>query len=252
MPETRETHSNSDAATINASVDAVELDRLRNPIWHALTTEHAYLAEGSGAARRYPIAIGPLSGMSDTSEASYEALREVAGPGGVVGLFLEEKPAPPAGWTLTRDGAMYQMIYLKPTAPDAGAGAAQIVELGDADRDEMVALATLTKPGPFDARTMELGTFFGVRDAGRLVAMAGMRLHLPRFTEVSAVCTHPEARGRGYGNALTAKVAAQILAGGKMPILHLFAANVSALRVYESVGFTINRNLELAVLKNEG
>lgn len=247
MRGTQEIH-----ATRLAEIDPAELDRLRNPIWNALTTEHAHLAEGRGAARRYPVAIGPLSGMPDTSEASYAALREVAGPGGVVGLFLEEKPAPPPGWTLTRDGAMYQMIYRKPTAPDVGSVAAEIVELGESDRDEMVALATLTKPGPFDSRTMELGTFFGIRDAGRLVAMAGVRLHLPRFTEVSAVCTHPEARGRGYGNALTAKVAAEILAGGKTPILHLFAANVSALRVYQSIGFTINRNLELAVLRCEG
>lgn len=256
MPENRDPRRTGEAAPPAPAIEAAELERLRNPIWNALTTEHAHLAESRSVARRYPAAIGPLSGMPDTSLASYAALRELAGPGGFVALFLEQKPAPPAGWTLVRGGQMYQMIYTPRSAPDLSAldsrpAAAEIVPLGDADRDEMVALARLTEPGPFNTRTMELGQFFGIRHAGQLVAMAGVRLRLPRFTEVSAVCTHPDARGRGYGAALTARVAAHILAGGSTPTLHLFAANVSALRVYQGVGFTISRNLELAMLKRE-
>lgn len=226
---------------------------LDNPIWNALRTEHAGLALGDGAARRYPPEIGPLAGMPDTSAASYEALRQVAGKGGIVGLFLQEKPAPPPGWTMIRDGAMYQMICLDAELPDPPglAPGAEIGQLTGTDVPAMVDLAHLTEPGPFNDRTPELGTFFGIKWNGRLVAMAGERLRLPQFVEISAVCTHPDARGRGYGSALTATVARHIRRNGKTPILHLFAANQAAYRVYSGLGFTVRRTLELAVIQNE-
>lgn len=226
---------------------------LDNPIWNSLRTEHAALAVGDGLARRFPAQIGPLAGMADTSAASYEALRQVAGKDGVVGLFLQEKPAPPAGWEMLRDGAMYQMIRQIADLPDPAALApgAEIAELTEADIPAMVELARLTEPGPFDVRTPELGTFFGIKWNGRLVAMAGERLRLPQFVEISAVCTHPDARGRGYAGALTATVARHIRRNGSTPILHLFAANQAAFRVYSGLGFTVRRTLELAVIRNE-
>src|SRR5579863_1305969 len=127
--------------------DPAELARLRNPIWHSLTTEHAHLALANGPARRYPADIGPLGGIPDTSAYSYEALRSLASPDNPVALFLEEPPNPPANLELVRTGGMHQMIYLPHSAPDPGPAAAEIVELGAADHDEMVALATLTRPG---------------------------------------------------------------------------------------------------------
>ena len=230
-----------------------EITLLDNPIWNALCTEHASLALDGGLARRYPMEIGPLAGMPDTSAASYEALREIAGVGGIVGLFLQEKPAPPAGWKMLRDGTMYQMICLDAELPDPAALApgAEILRLTPEDVPAMVELAHLTEPGPFNIRTPELGTFFGIKWDGRLVAMAGERLRLPQLVEISAVCTHPEARGRGYGSALTATVARHIRGKGGTPILHLFAANQAAFRVYSGLGFTVRRTLELAMMRNE-
>jgi ribosomal protein S18 acetylase RimI-like enzyme len=226
---------------------------LDNPIWNALRTEHAALAIGDGLARRYPPQIGPLAGMPDTSPASYEALRELAGKGGIVGLFLQDRPAPPPGWTMLRDGTMYQMICVSAELPDptALAPGAEIVQLAIGDFPAMIELAHLTEPGPFKERTPELGTFFGIKWNGRMVAMAGERLRLPEFVEVSAVCTHPEARGRGYGSALTATVARHIRRNGRTPILHLFTANQAALGVYAGLGFTVRRTLELAVMQSE-
>ena len=226
---------------------------LDNPIWNSLSTEHAALALGDGRARRYPVEIGPLAGMPDTSRESYEALREVVGNGGIVGLFLQEPPAPPPGWKMLRDGTMYQMICFDAELPDSAALApgAEIVRLTPEDVPAMVELAHLTEPGPFNIRTPELGTFFGVKWDGRLVAMAGERLRLPQFVEISAVCTHPDARGRGYGSALTATVVRHIRGNGRTPILHLFAANQAALRVYSGLGFTVRRTLELAMMRNE-
>src|SRR5579863_1410324 len=217
----------SDAHDSPAPESGLDTSPLDNPIWYALTGEHAHFAVGNGLARRYPPTIGPLSGMPDTSPASYEGLRALAGSGGIVGLFLQDAPAPPPGWRMVRDGTMYQMISLDASrmAPQSLAPGAEIVPLTAADNSTMVELARLTEPGPFHERTAELGSFFGIRESGRLLAMAGERLRFPKFVEVSAVCTHPDARGRGYGAALTAFVANHIRQGGKTPILHLFAAN---------------------------
>ncbi|MGA8727465.1 MAG: GNAT family N-acetyltransferase [Terracidiphilus sp.] len=226
---------------------------LDNPIWNALNTEHSTVAFGNGRARRYPADIGPLSGLANQSDASYEALRELAGTGGVVVLFLTEPPVPRPGWTLIRDGALDQMICLNPerleSAPMPPNATSRL--LTPADVPEMVALAELTEPGPFRNRTIELGVFYGIFDSGRLVAMAGQRLHLPDFVEVSAVCTHPDARGRGYARALMARVILEMRQRSKTPILHTFADNYPAIRVYEGLGFTLRRTLHLAVLKNE-
>jgi predicted GNAT family acetyltransferase len=118
----------------------------------------------------------------------------------------------------------------------------------DADAAEMLALATLTKPGPFFARTHQLGRFIGVRDNGVLVAMAGERLKTPGYTEVSAVCTHPDHRGRGYAAALMRQVMGGIVARGETPFLHSYAANTGAIRLYESLGFRFSRELVMTVL----
>ena len=227
---------------------------LDNPIWTSLLTEHRSFAVSNALARRYPAAIGPLSGIARQSAANYEALRELAGPGGVVVLFCQEQPAPPPGWTLIRGGVLSQMVVAGPPerVPLTLERGEEFRPLTTADVPAMVELADLTEPGPFRERTIELGPFFGIFQGGRLVAIAGERTHLPQFVEVSAVCTHPDARGRGYARMLIATVMDEIRQRGKTPFLHSFADNYPAIRVYESLGFTLRRNLELAVLKNDG
>ncbi|MEI9963878.1 MAG: GNAT family N-acetyltransferase [Caulobacteraceae bacterium] len=105
----------------------------------------------------------------------------------------------------------------------------------------MLALATLTQPGPFFARTHQLGDFIGVKQEGRLVAMAGERMRPTGFTEVSGVCTHPDWRGRGYAAGLMRLVAARILARGETPFLHVYASNTGAIALYEALGFRLRR-----------
>lgn len=224
---------------------------LDNPIWNALLTEHTTLAISNHAARRYPGAIGPLSGIPTQSPENYQALGPLAGPGGVLVLFCTEAPAPPEEWTLIRGGLLTQMIceQPRPAALELTRGE-QFRPLAASDVPAMVELAQLTEPGPFRDRTIELGAFFGIFQSGRLVAMAGERLHLPHHVEVSAVCTDPEARGRGYARMLIATVMDEIAQRGKTPFLHSFADNHSAIRVYESLGFRQRRTFELAVLKN--
>ncbi len=224
---------------------------LDNPILNSLLTEHSSLAVSNHLARRYPSPIGPLSGFRRQSKKSYDALRALAAPGEVMVLFCTETPAPPPEWTFIRGGLLTQMVCDHPRrVPVELTRGEELRPLTSADVPAMVALAKLTEPGPFRERTHELGAFFGIFDSGRLVAMAGERLHLPRFVEVSAVCTHPDARGRGYARLLIATVMDEIQQRGKIPFLHSYAHNHSAIRVYESLGFRERRTFELAVVKN--
>jgi len=232
--------------------EAASAQLLDNPIWSALTTDHSHLAVGDGCARRYPEEIGPLSGMPTQSAEGYEALRPLAGTRGVVALFFREAPRVPADWKLLRGGKIHQMIADRPLmAPLSSPTGAGLRRLGAADAQAMVALAELTEPGPFRLRTLELGNFFGVFQEGRLMAMAGKRMHLPGCIEVSAVCTHPEARGRGYARMLMSRVMDEIVQSGRVPFLHTFADNHGAIRLYESLGFAVRQSFELAVVKRE-
>lgn len=223
---------------------------LDNPIWSALTTDHAHLALGGVEARRYPDEIGPLSGMPEQTDDGYAALRLLVDPGGIVGLFLREAPRPPAGWELVRGGKITQMVANDPRmVPIVVPANAELRRLSAADAPAMVELAKLTEPGPFRLRTLELGSFYGILQSGRLLAMAGQRLHLPGLIEVSGVCTHPEARGRGYARLLMSCVMEEIVGAGKTPFLHSFADNHAAIRVYESLGFTVRQRFELAAVR---
>jgi ribosomal protein S18 acetylase RimI-like enzyme len=236
---------------LESSIDEQSAQMLDNPIWSALTTDQAHLAVGGDLARRFPEEIGPLSGMPAQSDAGYEALRPLAGPGGIVALFFREPPRPPAGWTLVRGGTLHQMVAGRPHGATIAAPAnTELRKLTVDDAPAMVELATLTEPGPFRLRTMGLGTFYGIVEGGRLLAMAGKRMHLPGYVEVSGVCTHPDARGRGYARLLMSRVMEEIVNDGKTPFLHSFADNHGAIRVYESLGFTLRQRLELAVVQN--
>lgn len=240
-------HTSSASPIDEAPANAHLLD---NPIWNALLTEHSPLAISNHLARRYPAAIGPLSGFAHQSEENYESMRPLAGPGGVVVLFCTEPPAPPPGWTLIRGGLLTQMICEQPEhARVELTHGEELRPLTAEDVPAMIELAELTEPGPFRERTIELGAFFGVFESGRLLAMAGERLHLPHHVEVSAVCSHPDARGRGYARLLIATVMEEISSRRKTPFLHSFANNDPAIRVYESLGFVERRTFELAVVK---
>jgi predicted GNAT family acetyltransferase len=228
--------------------DAALLD---NPIWNSLATRHAHLAVGAetghGLARRYPADIGPLSAFERQTPEAYADLAAIVPQGDIAVLFLEYPPEVPEYWELLRDGALVQMVC--PAVPVQPSLAETIVAMESADFAEMLALATLTEPGPFRANTATLGGFVGVRVGGRLAAMAGRRLSLGSFTEVSAVCTHPDFRGRGYAQALVAAVARGIHAEGCVPFLTSFEGNVGAIRVYQQVGFVARRTFQLAVLR---
>ena len=224
---------------------------LDNPIWNSLATRHSHLAIGAdighGLARRYHADIGPLSAVQELTSEAYADLAAIVPEGDVAVLFLENSLEIPAGWQLLRDGTLVQMVC--PTAPDRPSLAEAILPMTSTDFPEMVTLARLTEPGPFRDHTANLGGFVGIRVNGRLAAMAGQRLAPTGFAEVSAVCAHPDFRGRGYAQALVAAVTRNIHSEGRMPFLTSFEANVGAVRIYQQVGFFHRRTFQLAVLK---
>ena len=222
---------------------------LDRPIWSALTTSQKHLAEGGPRALRYPVDVTPFADMADMSAASFAALGDLMSGSQVAVLFTPEPVVVPAGFKVVLAESGEQMIG---SPADSPLRDAEIVTLGAADVPAMMALTALTKPGPFAARTHELGTFLGIRSGGELVAMAGERMKPGNFTEMTAVCVHPEHRGRGYAQALLATVARQIEARGEIPILHVFSNNMSAIALYQRQGMRIRRRLHVTAFMKQG
>jgi ribosomal protein S18 acetylase RimI-like enzyme len=214
---------------------------LDNPIWSALTSHQAHFAEICNEARRFPPAVTTLGAFPTPSRQGYDSLAALQSEGGATGLFLEDRALPPAGWTIVDGAPLLQMVRGERPV-EAPAVSQELapgwVELTEQDVPEMVALAGITKPGPFGRRTRELGTYIGIRREGKLVAMAGERLRLPGHSEISAVCTHPEYAGQGLARRLMDVLIEKILSRGDVPFLHVRATNQRAIELYRRLGFT--------------
>lgn len=221
---------------------------LDRPIWSALTTRQQALAEGGAQARRYPTAVAPFADMADMSPESFAALGALMSGSEIAVLFTPDAVTAPAQFKILLAETGEQMIG---TPAESSIGGVDIVTLGAADVPEMMALIELTKPGPFSARTHELGTFLGIRVEGQLVAMTGERMKPGNYTEMTAVCVHPDHRGRGYAQALLAEVSRQIVARGEIPFLHVFTSNASAIALYRRQGMEIRRRLHVTVLQKK-
>jgi ribosomal protein S18 acetylase RimI-like enzyme len=222
---------------------------LDRPIWSALTTRQRELAESDTAARRFPLAIAPFADMVDMSPQSFAALGALLSGPDIAVLFTPDPLAVPSEFKVLLAETGEQMIG----APaDFSLSGVEIVRLGEGDVSAMMALTALTKPGPFSARTHELGNFFGIRVGGELVAMTGERMKSGNYTEMTAVCVHPDHRGRGYAQALLSAVGRQIVARGEIPFLHVFTSNASAIALYRRQGMEIRRRLHITVLQKQG
>ena len=211
---------------------------LDNAIWSSLAGPHAALAERHGSAARYPDEIAVFQAIADPDDpAAWAALATLNGPGAAV--LLARAPVAGARGGGGNAGAGVQLVDVGLRAePDPEA-----VVLGAADVPEILDLVERTKPGPFRPRTIELGTYLGIRRDGRLVALAGERLHPPGWTEISAVCTDPAFRRQGLGTRLVRAVAYGIRARGETPLMHASADNTNAIRLYESIGFHLRRTV---------
>jgi len=211
---------------------------LENVIWQALTTRQAHFAESCDRACRFVREVTSLCAFDQPDDEGYASLARLAGPGGTAAVFLDQPFASRNGWEYIGGAPLLQMVCENGSdTPSSPHSSPRIVELGDDDSPEMLELTALTKPGPFGRRTHELGYYVGIRDGGRLVAMAGERLKVPGYTEVSAVCTHPYHLGRGYAAALMTEVKRAIRERGEKPFLHVRSDNARAIAIYERLGF---------------
>ncbi|UUU19899.1 GNAT family N-acetyltransferase [Streptomyces sp. DSM 40750] len=215
---------------------------LDNPTLASLTGPHAHFAEKRGRVLRYPVEVSPWLALPDEPDAvDWTDLAAMAGPGAEFAVAAYDGRFP-ADWEITFDLEGVLLV-------DDGVAAApdeEAVRLGPADVPEALDLVERTRPGPFLPRTIELGTYLGIRRGGVLVAMAGERLHPPGWTEISAVCTDPALRGEGLATRLIHAVAHGIRERGEIPFLQAAAANTGAIRLYESLGFRLRRTTRFA------
>ncbi len=223
---------------------------LDNPTYHAMMSGNSGLALGSSQVRYFPQEVSPFVGLPDFTPARFEELATVLPPerGMVVVVSPDEIEIPPR-WKVNYHGVGLQMMgeHSQGPLPDGR----EFVPLRTEHVSSMVALAKLTNPGPFGERTIEFGGFVGVFDGDRLMAMSGHRLRPSPYVEISGVCTHPDYAGRGLGAALTYYQVERIRERGEVPILHVWAHNVGAIRVYERLGFVTRRQLHFYMIEIE-
>jgi ribosomal protein S18 acetylase RimI-like enzyme len=210
------------------------LHLLDNIAWHTLTGPHAKFASGAGAVRRYARGFSPIVGFADQQRPDFAALATLCEPDEPFYCDGWAGAAPPE-WEIGVDTTMFKMVW-KGDAPQ-GDEAVDAVPLGDAHRAQAVALAALTRPGPFGPRTIELGEYFGIVEDGRLIAMAGERMCAGPLREISGVCTHPEHQGRGLARRLMRKLIRRQTMRGETPFLHVMRDNEGARALYERMGF---------------
>lgn len=230
-------------SAINASATTRLLDW---PVQSALTGGNASLAQRNTLALRYPPDIAPFGAVADETVEAFEALASLTPAGSRIALVGPDAVAVPAGFAIERQIPIVQMILIGPAPAEATAGPVPVL-LGTPDVAEMMDIAGRTRPGPFGPRTIELGTYLGIRIDGSLVAMAGERMRFDRFVEISAVCVDPGHRGKGYAALLMRRLARGIQARGLTPILHVLEDNHVAIALYRMLGFEARRTLSLTV-----
>lgn len=218
---------------------------LANPFWQSLTSEHATLAVGSGLARRYPADVIPFGALAEPTPEALIAFRNLLAPGELIYLTGETLPAVD-GIEFPGRIVGHQMhlgagrLASVPPSPKLETGS-PVEQLTMADAPEMVALTDVAFRGFFRRRTPILGSYFGIRFRGELVAMAGERIRTPHFREISAVCTHPEHTGKGYARQLIQHVAKQHQTSKISSFLHVSGTNTRAISLYEHLGFVKTR-----------
>ena len=219
---------------------------LERPIWSALTSRHAALAEGNALARRYPRDVSAFAATADETAESLAALALLAPPGDTLLLVQKDPIVLPPGFEVVTRATLVQMVA---DTAVAEVDDMRVHPLGRADAADMLALAQLTKPGPFSLRAQDFGPFWGIRHGGRLIAMAGQRLGQDGFRELSGVCTHPDAQGQGLGRLMSLFGTRQIQAAGDTAYLHAYAINTPAIRLYEAIGFRLRETMNMAIIR---
>ena len=220
---------------------------LHNPVFNALSSGDKQLSLGTGAVKFFDDEVSPFAGFEESYTNGFAELHELLPPGRKILYAIPTPIISPRGWQVQHDIKGLQFIYEGDHAIKNEFE--NVVPLTEMHIKEMVELATLTKPGPFGTGTIKFGYYHGIFNDGKLVAMTGQRLHVENYTEISAVCTHPEHTGKGYANTLMQHQLQLILQQGQQPFLHVREDNDRAIAIYQRLGFTISRPMNFYFMK---
>jgi predicted GNAT family acetyltransferase len=220
---------------------------LDTPIWSALTTRHGHLRQGGSFARRYHPEIAPFAAVVSDTAAAWHELRGLLKPGEQARLMTPNLIEPVPGLQAERVGILHQMVAAI-RVPDSTHDAT-VLRLSHLDAQDMLDLATMTNPSPFAGRTHEMGNYIGIRERGQLIAMAGERMHIDGYVEISAVCVHNEYRGKGLAGRLVNVLRRDIEARGDTAFLHVRSDNQAAIGLYERLGFELRQAFHLIRIK---
>lgn len=221
---------------------------LDRPIWAALTTKQVHFCQGDLLARRYHPDVAPFAALACETPAAYQALHDLLQPHEQVALLSPEPVAPIDALKAERIGVIHQMVATRRDA--GGTDSHDIVPLSRLDANAMLELVQKAKPGPFGKRTHEMGNYIGIRDRGRLIAMAGERMHLDGYVEISAVCVDDDWRGKGLAARLVNVLRRKMEQRGETPFLHVLGDNLSAIRLYERLGFELRCTFQLTRIRH--
>ena len=218
---------------------------LGNIAWHSLTGAHAGFAVGRGSVRRYAAGFPPIAAFAEPTRPDFAELALISASGEP--LYVDGwAGAVPDGWVLRAQKTMYRMVWAG--EHPAGDEAPEALPLEKRHTPQALELAASTRPGPFGPRSLELGEYFGYFEGDRLIAMAGERMCAPPLREISGVCTHPDARGRGLARRLMMKLVRRLLLRGEQPVLHVMADNTGAYDLYCRLGFRVHSEVPARVI----
>jgi ribosomal protein S18 acetylase RimI-like enzyme len=206
-----------------------------NALWKTLSGPHRQFSAGDEYARRYLPGISPFAAIKEASPIAFATLERLAEEKESLVLFSSHSLELPAHWEQGLAGELLTMVLNAPLPVYSPHSKLRL--LTPADVPEMLELTALTRPGPFREETIKLGDYFGIFIDGRLAAMAGERARLESYTEISAVCTHPDFQGQGLARELVLHVAHGILSRNETPMLRVITTNAVAISVYEKLGF---------------
>ncbi|MBK8086543.1 MAG: GNAT family N-acetyltransferase [Chitinophagaceae bacterium] len=222
---------------------------LHNPVYHALLSGDQHLSLGNEQVKYFDEQVSPFAGFDHDYTKGFSDLYDLLPPGRKILYAIPSFITEPPGWQLQHEIKGLQFVY--EGSKEIKVEFSNVIPLTQTHVEEMIELVKLTKPGPFGSRTIEFGSYFGIFEQGKLIAMTGQRLHVGNCTEISAVCTHPGHLGKGYASVLLQHQLQLILQKGQQPFLHVRDDNERAIALYLRLGFSISRPMNFYFMKRQ-